>query len=441
MKWTRAIRIRGSCRRSASSFGGERTRPQYCLLFCFAVLFAIPAVAADDPDKLVAQLGDPDFTVREGAHRKLSMLGVEARPALEKAAESKDVEQRLRCETLLRELRRNELWVAPSLTFEPGEREVKKAFEELAKASGNPFNWPRSSTAFNGSVAFAAKPTIYWETLDDLCRQSNTAVQFYDDPQGLGATLVRANAGLYPTAIHGPMRFRLQSIRRMMQREIHFGDAEPEIQDSWSIGLQMNWEQRAALCRYRGRPTIVELRTDAGEDLKPLRPERMKDVMMPIIRRQREVSFSLSHQPPTLPATKFAVMRFAIDLTLAGDFISLELPLANPGRAIETDGYRLTIDQVRKDGPATTMFVRVSRAESLDVANNTTELVDERMTLVSGGKTIEYNVLQAVGGRLQVRYTMVTPQPLAVDAKVVFRAPRLRSTRKVEFAFKDVPLP
>jgi hypothetical protein len=436
MKWMWANRIRCVCSPNA----GENARPSTAFLLGLLLSFASSAGAGDDPDKLVQQLGDPDFTLREAAHRKLADLGADARPSLEKALESKDVELRLRCESLLREVKRDELWVAPKLTFEPGERDVKKAFNELAKASGNPFNWGRSSNSFNGSVAFNAKPTAYWEALDDLCRQSNTAVQFYDDPQGLGATLVRGDAGEYPVSIHGPVRFRLLSIRRMLQREIHFGDAEPEVQDTWSIGLQMNWEQRAALCRYRGRPTILELRTDAGEDLKPLKPERMKDVMMPIVRRQREISFNLSHQPPTSPATKFTSMRFAIDLTLAGDFITLELPLAHVGRSVETDGYRLTIDSMRKEGPGTTMQVRVSRAETLDVAN-TPELVDERMALLSGGKPVEYNVLQTIGGRLQVRYTMVTAQPLAADANVQFRAPRLRAPRRVEFAFKDVPLP
>jgi len=403
---------------------------------------ASPIVSAEDPDKLVAQLADVDFVVRETAQRKLRDLGATAKEALEKAIESKDAEQRLRVESLLREIRRDELWTSPKLTFEPGERDVKAAFVELGKKSGNLFNWSRSSNSFNGSVAFTDKPTTYWEALDDLCRQSNTAVQFYDDPNGLGATLVRGGPGQYPTAFVGPIRFRLQSIRQSLQKEIHFGDAEPDVTDNWTIAIQMHWEQRAGLCRYRGRPTILELRTDAGEDLKPIRAERTKDVMMPITRRQRELNFSLSHPPPTKPATKFTLMRFAIDLMLVGDMATLELPIDQAGGVVENDGYRLQLERYRKEGLSTTFVVRITRAEALDISINSIDLVDERLVLVSRGKPTEFSVQQTHSPvRTQVQYTVKTDQPLAADAKIQLRAPTLRSPRKVEFSFRDVRLP
>jgi hypothetical protein len=439
----RATRCRESHHDAQQPSDGGAGRIVPSLIICLCLLAGTPSTsfAADDPEKLVAQLADVDFVVREMAQRKLRELGAAAKDAIEKAITSKDAEQRLRVESLLRELRRDELWTAPKLTFEPGEREVKAAFLELSKRSGNPFNWDRSSHSFNGSVAFTDKPTTYWEALDDLCRQSNTAVHFYDDPNGRGPTLTRGPPGLYPTAYVGPVRFRLQSIRQALQKEIHFGEAEPDVTDNWSVAVQMHWEQRAGLCRYRGRPTILELRTDAGEDLKPIRPERQKDVMMPIIRRQRELSFTLSHQPPTKPATKFTLMRFEIDLVLAGDFATLELPIDQTGGVVETDGYRMQLDRYRKEGLATSFQVRITRAEALDTSMNSPDLVDERLILVSDGKPVEFSVQQTLGARTQVQYQIRTEQPLAADAKIQLRAPTLRSPRKVEFSFKDVRLP
>ena len=140
------------------------------------------------------------------------------------------------------------------MTFEPGEREVKPAFIELAKLSGNPFDWSRSSQGFNGSVAFTEKPTTYWEALEDLCRQSNTAVHFYDDPSGRGATLMRGAvggvsdgvrwAGAISVAVDPPFAAAGNPFRRRRTRH----------QDSCVIAIQMHWEQRAGLCRYRGKP-------------------------------------------------------------------------------------------------------------------------------------------------------------------------------------------
>jgi len=443
MKWSV---IRGQLSVVFGSARAEERRA--CRLFrgltILACCFSLgnPAVcrAQDDAEKLVAQLADPSFVARETAQRKLRALGAAAKEALEKAALSKDAEQRLRAEALLREIRRDELWNPPKLLFEPGARDVKEAFLDLERKSGNLFNWRRSSSGFNGSVEFSGKPTTYWEALDDLCRQSNTAVQFYDDPQGQGATLSRSSPGAYPTFYAGPVRFRLQSIQQRLEKTIHFGDAEPDVQDNWTIAMQMHWEQRAALSRYRGRPTILELRTDAGEDLKPLRDQRSKDVMMPLVRRQREVNFSLTCQPPTKPATKFTEMRFAVDLVMAGDFVTLELPL-EAGRSTESDGYRFQIDRFRREGVATTISVRIIRAEAFDTAQNNPDIVDERLILVSGGKPVEFQVSQTLGTRTQVQYMLATATPLGEDAKVQLRAPTVRSTRRVEFGFKDVRLP
>jgi hypothetical protein len=135
-------------------------------------------------------------------------------------------------------------------------------------------------------------------------------------------------------------------------------------------------------------------------------------------------------------------MRFAIDLMLVGDVATLELPIDQAGGVVETDGYRLQLERYRKEGVSTTFVVRITRGEALDISINSTDLVDERLVLVSGGKPIEFAVQQTLSPvRTQVQYTVRTDQPLAADAKIQLRAPTLRSPRKVEFSFRDVRLP
>ena len=60
---------------------------------------------------------------------------------------------------------------------------------------------------------------------------------------------------------------------------------------------------------------------------------------------------------------------------------------------------------------------------------------------VSNGKPVEYNANQTLGVRTQVQYTLTTSHLLAADAKVQLLVPMIRSTRRVEFSFRDVRLP
>jgi hypothetical protein len=59
-----------------------------------------PAVG-DEIDRLIAQLADPDWERREAAHKELAELGPAARPKLQAALQSKDLEVAWRAERLL----------------------------------------------------------------------------------------------------------------------------------------------------------------------------------------------------------------------------------------------------------------------------------------------------------------------------------------------------
>jgi hypothetical protein len=89
------------------AFGGEDPPPP-------AAPSAPPPPAAEPPvvasrtveiEKLVSDLADKSFAIREGATRKLMKVGEEAVPALEKARASTDSDTRDRAEFILRKIR------------------------------------------------------------------------------------------------------------------------------------------------------------------------------------------------------------------------------------------------------------------------------------------------------------------------------------------------
>lgn len=76
-----------------------------------AALLAVSCVLADAPGddripKWIADLGSPTFSEREAATAALKEAGIRARPGLEKALESPDVEVRCRAEEILWEIER-----------------------------------------------------------------------------------------------------------------------------------------------------------------------------------------------------------------------------------------------------------------------------------------------------------------------------------------------
>ncbi|HVJ81046.1 MAG TPA: hypothetical protein VNC50_08255 [Planctomycetia bacterium] len=390
---------------------------------------------------LVARLGADDYRTREEAHRKLSAMGAAAAPALKEAAKSADVEKRLRAEALLRDLRRADLWAPSYVQWEARDYEVKEAFSALAKQSGNPIDWNRTSQSFGQEVTLDGVRRTYWNALDEICRQANVAVQFYDDPGGAGCVLHRGSPGKYPMAFAGPVRMRLQSIRRSEQNEIHFGDAAADNQRSLTVALQIHWEQRAALCRYGSRQRLLEATTDAGENLLPPQQRRYRESMMQLSRRTREILYTQTLTAPTQAATKIARLRFAVEMEIAGDFATLKTSLGKPGPAAESEGYRVQVESIRTDNMLTYATVLLQRPEALDSPSNSPELVDENFQAKAGGKTLRLEMGQQFGGRVQCRYVFQFREPPPADAELLVSVPRLRSRRFAEFAFKDIPLP
>lgn len=389
-----------------------------------------------DPEKLVRDLASPHFTVREAAQRELLALGAVAKSALESAHASSDVEQRMRAEFVLRELSRAALWESSPITVDEKNATAKSLFDEIAKQSGNPINWDRTPKGLPESLSLTVHDRPYWEVLDQLCENAKVTAQFYDDPFRLGMQLTRGEPGRFPTASNGPLRLRLVTCRRALNQELNYGDRQTDSQDSLALSLVLNWEQRFAMCRYSGRPRILEARTDTGEDLRHDR--RIPEVVMPVSRRQRQLGLNANLKPYSGQPKMLRVLRIAMDVEVAGEFLALSVPLGKADALAAEAGYELRLLDNGKQEPRR-FTIAWSRREPYDKAN-LSDMVDEYFEAVSAeGTVIQVNPLSVLGDRHAVKYTFIAARTRPVELRM--NVARLRSRRTVEFAFYDVPLP
>lgn len=388
---------------------------------------------------LVEELAHPDFATRERAQLRLREMGRAAEAALKKVLDSPDIEQRLRARELTRELARRDLWEPSRIRLAARDTLATDLFQAIAAQSGNPINWGRSPKSFTQKLDVAFDGATYWAAVDDIARRARIVPRVYDDPNRGGLVLTHGDPGIAPVSLQGPLRLTLLTARRATTRALHFGDGGVDEQDTLELSSSLFWEQKLALCRYSGRPRIVEAKTDAGEDLALEKPTSAG--IMHLTRRQRQLVFSSQLRAPARPAKRWTKLAFQWELTAAGLFETLELALRESVRHAENGGYELEIIDARELDDRAEIVVQWSRPIPYD-RMNLTDMVDEYLEIVDAeGRTLPFNPHQVLGGRESVRYVVHVLKKDGTPATVRFHVAMLKSERTVRFEFRDVPMP
>jgi hypothetical protein len=428
---------------SASSPSGWTSWRMLGMVSVFAALAGLaPAAQPPGPadlQRLVDDLASPRFTVREEAQRRLLEAGSAAREPVLRATKSDDVEQRLRAEQILREIKRAELWEPATIDLSCENAQVLDVFRAIADQSGNPVNWERTPKSLDRKVSVNWDKTPYWVAMDDTSRRAQVVPHMYDDPALSGVVLSHGTAGKYPVSYRGPLRLSLLTIRRSVSRTLDFGDQEVDDHQSLDLTFAMHWEQRFPLCRYGSRLRVLQALSDAGEDL---RLESMGNYgHMPILRRQRQLIFSTRLRPPSKPTTKLTRLRVALELVAAGDYQTLAIRELRPNQSVQAAGHELRIISVRHDGADSAIVLALSRPQPYDKMNST-DMVDEYLEVLDANdKPIPFVQQQVQGNRLSVQYTVHVSAKRGAPASVRYHVAGLRSLREMEFNFENVPLP
>ena len=397
---------------------------------------ATPRPAAD---RLVDELASPDFTVREQAHRALLKLGPAAEDALRRGAESQDVEQRLRVESILRQVNRHKLWEPAHIDFQCQKAPVLDVFRVIAEQSGNPINWDRSAKTITTPVDIDWKNTIYWQAIDEACRKGNVIARQFDDPNRAGAVLNLGDPGACPVAYAGPLRLTLLSARHALSDSLNYGGGVVDRQEHFNLTFALHWEQRLHLCRYVGRPAVIQAVTETGQDLALAGSSKVGS--MHISRRQRQLVLPARLRPPDGSPKRLS--RLVVELTLeaAGDFRQFEVKTDEPGCRVEYAGYELELIAMESKQAQWELSLRWTRPIPYDKIN-ATDMVDEHLTILdSGGKPLLFNQRRVVGDKISVRYVLQVQKKRGRPAKLRYHVALLHSPRTVRFTYQDVPLP
>src|SRR4051812_44204690 len=165
-------------------------------------------VAAPQPaptvERLVEQLGSPDFKVRESAGKALAARGADVLPALKKAAAHPDPEVRQRLAALIADTERAVLLAPKRVTLHLDGVPLRDAVAELARASGYKID-VQNTGGPQPLVHLEADNVPFWEAFDKLCVQGGLVLQQHYDAS-MGLVLYNQNAVVPFVDYRGPFR-------------------------------------------------------------------------------------------------------------------------------------------------------------------------------------------------------------------------------------------
>ena len=436
---------------------------------CFFVLTAViradapPAEPPADPavQKLIEQLGDDDFHVREEASRQLKAVGIPALPALRKALAHPNAEVRRRAGELLPALETAAVLAPKRITFKTADKPIKDAFDEVARQTGYHIEYNVNDPSRLYSFDFHDAP--FWEVVDKLGRSAGLVLQ-----ANYGDDHVR----LYPQDGYSPYvsyagAFRFSATAFSQYRGIEFGltsSGAPRPQartDSLTLMFSVFVEPKMAILGVGG-PHLDSAYDDEHHSMLP--PVNADDLLNnPQLNRRwtagrfgnggrlYSTQTQANLQRPSAQAATAKVVRGTLPVTLLVE----EKESVVTDRLAEAKGVKATVgttqfvveDVAEQPNKQVTVKLSVSddtnsdpndyswvnslyqRIRLLDAKGNPMQLYQNGVSAQSASRAEMQMTFGAIGG--------AKPEP---PGKLVYETWVTRQ-EEVPFEFKDLPLP
>jgi len=426
--------------------GSRRVWVGLASLLGFA-LAAAPCGGQERPEpriaRLVERLGSDSYAERVAANQQLAELGAKPRAELELAARSPDAEVAARARQLLQKIALDDLWLASRVTYAGANAPSSTVLGEISRQTGNRLLFGDRYGGFNdGPLEFAAADETFWEALDGFCRRTRHTIRPHYDTREPGLAVVSGEPGAFPIAYAGPVRAVVTGALRTFSDEFDYKRLTSKQNHNFRFNLELMWEDRLRVVAYRNQATVVEAVAAGGVPL-PL-PSGSAGTWQVAGSSARQVPMELKLDPPPLGAAKLDLLTLRWSLAAIGDFATAETKSVAMGVTLEQDDLELSIDNFEaKDGSKYVVTVSISRQRPLpdppeslfqenrfelfDAANHPLRLTEQTNTLEGQAVRSKLNFIGGSGDgpptRLKITY------------------PRLRSERKLEIVFRDVPLP
>ena len=252
-------------------------------LLCLGVfLVAAPAFAVAPPprpllgmeiEKLIHQMGDRNFALRDQAERRIRAEGVPALPYLRKAIGHKDPEIRRRALRMVPGLEHAALVAPKRITMSVRNQTIANVLAEVSKQSG----YKVLSTDNNGFMpgmpvvqakgvkekgySFTFVNVPFWDVIDKICRDSNMVV---NSNWGDEAIRLQSSTG-YSVHAGRDGAFRYSAMNLQLTRNIDLSTSNSALSaegrsDNLTFGFQVFAEPRLPFL------SMGEIRIDAAYD-------------------------------------------------------------------------------------------------------------------------------------------------------------------------------
>lgn len=405
---------------------------------------AVVAQPADEPRvaRLVRTLGADDFDARRRADLELLKLGPESLRQLEAAAQSTDLEVRLRALNLLERIAAVQLW-EPTRVSVLTRGKVSELLAQCARGTGNHIRTGSQFGDLEDMVLQAEySEEIYWRVVDDLAARSNNHLRMHYDHRTPGIVVTSGAPGKFPTAYAGPLRIQITSARRSFTDEFDYEQLSSESSHTFQLNLQMLWEDRFRLAAYRGQPEVVEV--VAGNGTRLVGATTSGDNWNVASESPRHVNASIRISPPPVVAKTLSLLRLRWELVALGQISTIELPNPAEGAELYQDGISIQVSKYRTEPTGRTDLTLVVAREipapdpaEIQFHENTMELVD------ANNKPLRLQDQNHSTTDRGVEYRLVFMPQGSFEGPVKLRVnyPKFRSRRDLEIVFKDVPLP
>lgn len=412
-----------------------------------AVLAQPPGDAAGEPQlriaRLIRQLGSATYRERREATQELAALGLESREQLEAAARDDDPEIRLRAKELLTQLKIRQLWSASQVRLPAGKSPASSLLKALAEQTGNRVLMGDQYGSFHEhDVVLEATPDGFWQTIDEIGRQSGNRVRPHYDTRQPGLVVVAGPVGKFPVAYVGPIRAQITSARRVFTEELDYEDFDSELTHTFQLNLQMMWEDRFRLVAYRSQPELALARTDTGVELSSTQPSASGWNVAG--GGTRQITMSLRLHPPSTAASHLETLKLRWGLIAVGDMATLEVAHLESTEPHFQDDVELVVESLQT-GPGSRCELSLALIRDLVVPEpqevlfqeTEVELFDaEGRAFRKQGQT---NSLSELGAKLKLTFQGESNDSQPKTLRLVY--PRLRSQQDVEIEFRQVPLP
>jgi hypothetical protein len=418
------------------------------LAFLAAAFNAFIAAGQEDAPqarvaRLIPLLGSRSYEERKLAGEELERLGEAAREQLEKEAQSENPEIRSRARDLLTRLKIAALWQPSRFSAKCEAESAEKLLTRLATRTGNRLTAGDHYASFQeGPVTLDCQDSPFWAVLDEVCRQTGNRVRPHYDQRKPGFVVASGSPGKFPLAYAGPVRAKITGARRVFTEELDHETGGSEVSHSFQLNLQVTWEDRFRLVAFRTQAEVVDAITDTQVEVSPTGSGCGE--WDAATETTRQVSMSLSLQPPPTSAKQFDVLRLKWGMIAVGDMATLHVTDLKAKEPHRQDDVRLGLLDFEQAGHAryklTLMINRdltIPEPRSVLFHENDFDLLDTQgrplLKIINGWRMTEE------GLRVQVTFTQesTTTEPSSLR----FSYPRIRSERNLEIIFRDVPLP